>query len=306
MAPELTVARVASAPGRVVLLGEHLDHQGGTVLPVAISLRTTVTYTPGDRWVFASEGHDDDGDWTRYVRSVLDVLEARDDVTLTPGRLEINSRLPECRGLGSSAALEVAVAGAVCDLSPFELTQVCQRAENEGVGVPCGLMDQATAACAIGGHAMALDCSDGTFYHLELAHCELLVFDSGLERRLADTRYAERQAEAATPGTDAARHVAEETERVAWGIEALERGDLRALGELMNECHASLRDNYRCTTPESDALVDQLSRVRSVFGARLIGAGWGGTVLALAEPGTMLEGGVRLASDEGLSRSLAE
>jgi len=300
---EVTAGRVASAPGRVVLLGEHVDHRGGTVLPVAVSLRTTVTYTPGgDGWALASEGHEPGGPWTRYVHAVLEELAARGDVELAPGRLEIESRVPEGKGLASSAALEVAVAGAVCDLSPFELMHACRKAENEGVGVPCGLMDQATAACAIGGHAMALDCSDGTFFHLEMPPSELLVFDSGIERNLADTPYAERLEEARTPGTAAARHVEAEQHRVDQGIDALERADLRTLGLLMTQCHASLSNDYRCSTPEIDDLVRELIGIPGVLGARLIGAGWGGTILALAEPGTMLDRGLRLVSDEGLDR----
>jgi galactokinase len=273
-------ARLASAPGRVNLLGEHVDHQGGTVLPVAVNLRTTVTYTPGDAWAFRSEEHEDDGDWTRYVRAVLDVLAAEGH-DLLPGRLDIASRVPEGRGLASSAALEIAVAGAVCDAMPFDLMRLCRRAENEHVGVPCGLMDQAVAACAISGHAMALDCSDGTFFHLPLP-------------------------EAAEPGTAAARHVAEENARVARGIELLDKGDAEAFGDLMFESHASLRDLYRCSLPALDDLVDQLARVRGVYGARLMGAGWGGCVVALVEPGVRLEGGQLLVSDDGLYRMAAD
>lgn len=298
-------ARLASAPGRVNLLGEHVDHQGGTVLPVAVNLRTTVTYTPGDAWTFASEEHEDGGDWTRYVRAVLDVLAAEGH-DLVPGSLEITSRVPEGRGLASSAALEVAVAGAVSDAMPFDLMHLCRRAENERVGVPCGLMDQAVAACAIAGHAMALDCSDGTFFHLPLPEAELLLFDSGIARTLADTPYAERRAEAEEPGTDAARHVADENARVARGIELLDKGDAEAFGDLMFESHASLRDLYRCSLPALDELVDQLARVRGVYGARLMGAGWGGCVVALVEPGLRLEGGQLLVSDDGLYRMAAD
>jgi len=297
----VTRERVASAPGRVNLLGEHVDHQGGTVLPVALQWRTTVTYTPGDAWEFSSEGHDDT-DWHKYAHAIVAEL-GEAGVAPEPGRVEIASNVPEARGLSSSAALEVAIAGALSDLPPMELARLCRRAEQDGVGVPCGLMDQAVASCAIAGHAMALDCSDGTFFHVALPDDVMfLVFDLGLTRRLDETPYAQRQAEAGQPGTDAHRHVQEEMERVRLGIEALDQADVDAFGELMFESHASLRDLYRCSHPALDQLVDQLYEVRGVYGARMVGGGWGGCVLALTELGMELDGAQRVLSDDGLVR----
>ncbi len=291
------MSRVSSAPGRVNLLGEHVDHQGGTVLPVAIHLRTTVKYTPGEACEITSEGHEPLGAWERYVRAVIEkVGEAAE-----PGRLEITSTVPEGAGLASSAALEVAVAGALSDLPSLELAQLCRRAENEGVGVPCGLMDQVASACAIARHALVLDCGTETFFHLALPEMEMLLFDTGLRRSLADTAYADRVKEAMTPGTPAARHVAEERARVDRAIECLDKGDAKGLGALMVECHASLRDLYRCSFDEADELVARLSVTPGVLGARLVGAGWGGCVLALVERGTRLQGGTVLVSDDGLS-----
>jgi galactokinase len=295
------MSRVASAPARINLLGEHVDHQGGTVLPVAVNLRTTVTHTPGDAWSIRSEDHAPDGSWLRYVRGVIDVLEDAGHAP-QPGEIEIASTVPEGRGLASSAALEVALAGALCDAPPFDLAHLCHRAETENVGVPCGIMDQFTAACAIAGHVMVLDCADGRFFHVPLPPVELLVFDLGLVRHLADTPYAERRAEAQTRGTPAARHVADEQARVERGIELLDAGDIEGFGALLYESHASLRDLYRCTHPLLDDYVEQLSRVPDVYGARMIGGGWGGTVLALAEPGTRLEGAKNLLSDDALTR----
>ncbi|HEX5136741.1 MAG TPA: galactokinase family protein [Planctomycetota bacterium] len=292
------MTRHASAPGRVNLLGEHVDHQGGTVLPVAIHMRTTVTYAPAEAWDIASEGHEPGGAWERYVRAVIgEVGEAAE-----PGRLGIRSTLPEGAGLASSAALEVAVAGALApDMPSLELARLCRRAENGGGGVPCGLMDQVASACAIAGHAVVLDCDSETFFHLPLPELDMLLFDTGVRRSLADSAYAERAQEAATPGTPAARHVDEERARVDRAISCLDKGDARGLGTLMWECHASLRDLYRCSFGAADALVERLLGVPGVFGARLVGAGWGGAVLALVEPGTRLEGGTLLLSDDGLS-----
>jgi len=294
------MSRIASAPARINLLGEHVDHQGGTVLPVAVNLRTTVTYTAGDAWSFRSADHAPDGTWRRYVQGVIDVL-AEAGHAPRPGEIEIASTVPEGRGLASSAALEVAVAGALCDAPPFELAHLCHKAEAENVGVPCGIMDQFAAACAIAGHVLVLDCADERFFHLPLPPVELLVFDPGLERRLADTPYAERRAEAQTRGTPAARHVADERARVDRGIELLDAGDIEGFGALLYESHASLRDLYRCTTPRIDQYVAQLSQVPDVYGARMIGGGWGGAVLALAEPGTRLESAMNLLSDDALT-----
>lgn len=293
--------RLASAPARVTLLGEHVDHQGGTVLPVAVNLRTQVRYTPGSAWSVTSEGHEPDGDWMRYVRGVLDVLR-EEGLDPVPGELAISSSVPEGKGLSSSAALEVAVAGAVCDLPALEVARLCRRAENEKLGVPCGLMDQATSACAIGGNVFALDCSDETFFHLPIAEAVLLLVDPELPRRVGETPYAERQAEAATEGTDAHRHVVDEMARVDEGVRRLDAGDLRGFGALMTESHHSLRDLYRCSHPTLDAIVEEIVRVPGVFGAKLVGAGWGGCVVALAEVGTQLEGTQLLVPDDGLYR----
>ncbi len=289
--------RIASAPGRVNLLGEQVDHQGGTVLPVAIHMRTTVRYTPGEAWEIESEGHPPGGDWLRLIHGVIGGVGG-----CLPGRLEISSTLPEGKGLASSAALEVAVAGAICDLAPLELAALCQRAEQEAAGVPCGPMDQCVAACAIAGNVLVLDCADRTFFHLPLPEMDLLLFDSGIARRLADTPYGERRAEASTPGTPAHRHVRGEMERVRRAIDLLDRGDVEAFGALLYESHESLRDLYRCGHPALDAIVDDLARTPGVHGARMVGAGWGGSVLAVVEPGTRLDGGVRLVSDDGLAR----
>ena len=293
--------RTASAPGRVNLLGEQVDHQGGTALPVAIHMRTTVEYTPGDAWEISSEGHEPGGSWTRHVQGVIDLL-AEEGLSPSPGKLAIRSTIPERNGLGSSAALQVAVAGALSDLPPFELAQLCQRAENKTVGVPCGLMDQATSACAIQGNVMVLDCGAPSFFHLPLPPCELYLFPSGIERSLADTPYADRLEEARDPGTSAARHVASEALRVEDGVRLLEAGDVAGFGQLMYASHASLRDDYRCSLPEIDHIVEGLASVPGVLGARLVGAGWGGGVLVLVEAGEQLDGGVRLLTDDGLYR----
>jgi galactokinase len=148
---------------------------------------------------------------------------------------------------------------------------------------------------------MVLDCADGTFFHLPLPEVELLLFDPGIERRLEDTPYAERRIEAARGGSGAARHVEGERARVDRGVRLLEEGDAEGFGRLLFESHASLRDLYRCSHPALDAVVEDLARTPGVYGARILGAGWGGCVIALAEKGTRLDGATNLVPDDGLS-----
>jgi galactokinase len=163
-------------------------------------------------------------------------------------------------------------------------------------------MDQMTAACAIAGHLLVLDCSEASFFHLPLPDVEILLIDSGVERRLDNTPYAERRKEAERSGTPAAQHVENEMARVRRGIERIDAGDAAGFGALLFESHDSLRDLYRCSHPALDTIVDSLRGRSGIYGARLTGAGWGGCVVALAEPGLVPEGTVRLASDDGLSR----
>ncbi len=288
---------IASAPARVNLLGEHVDHQGGTVLPVAVDLRTTVTYTPAPRWSFETSGTVDEG-WTRYPRAVAKALGA------APGRIDVRSQIPPGRGLASSAALEVAVAAALGADDPWSLALVCHRAERDGVGVPCGLMDQVASACGRAGQVCVLDCGRPSLRWLPLPDVSILVLDSGIERRLSATPYAERAAEAAVAGTDAHRHVVAEMDRVQKGIEMLERGDVPSFGALFYESHASLRDLYRCSHPRLDELVEMCRSTPGVFGARLTGAGWGGCVVALARPGTEIPGAWALETADGVRRDL--
>ena len=148
---------------------------------------------------------------------------------------------------------------------------------------------------------IVLDCGSETFFHVPLPEMEMLLFDTGVRRSLGDTEYADRVREASTPGTPAARHVEEERARVDRAIECLDTGDAKGLGTLLWKCHASLRDLYRCSFAAADRLVEHLMGVPGVYGARLVGGGFGGCVLALVEPQTRLEGGTLLLSDDGLS-----
>jgi galactokinase len=318
-------AAVIWAPGRVNLIGEHTDYSGGLVLPVAIEFGITLEALTDDEEVtlsssdfegthaFAADGSGEAvRGWARYAQAVAAelALVGRPPVGLTGS---LSSDLLAGSGLSSSAALEVAVALALCavarfELDPLELARACQRAELRAVGVPCGILDQ--AACLLGreGSAIMLDC--GTLEHHLVTvppGCGLFIADSGVERSLENTAYAERRAQlehalglvgaARSTEVDVSdlqglddvsrrrlRHVVTENERVRQFAAALEHDDLATAGRLLGESHSSLRDDYEVSIPELDLLV-RLAEAAGAFGARLVGGGFGGSVLVLTDAG---------------------
>ena len=307
---------VARAPGRVNLIGDHTDYNGGFVLPIAIDLCTTVTAAPRHDTVVTVEASDlpdsdrfdlDDiqrtGTWRDYVRGIVKALAPEHGVDL-----HIKSNLPRGAGLSSSAALEIAVARSLSDLPLVELAVLCQRMENEFVGVRCGIMDQLVVAVAKGNHALLLDCQDLTYRHVPIpANAGIVICDSQMERRLASSGYNERRAaceQAATligvttlrhatleqveqlppPLHRRALHVVTENERTLAAASALDSGDLVALGDLMNDSHASMRDCFEIVPSEIDDLVSAVRQVPGCYGARLTGGGFGGATVNLVRP----------------------
>ncbi len=272
------------APGRVNLIGEHTDYAGGPVLPVAIDRAITVACVPSARL----ELHSAEADAAPYVAAVEAELAA---LGRPPAGVEgeITSDLPIGAGLSSSAALEVAVAAALCDaasfaLAPAALINACRRAELRAVGVPCGPMDQAASLLARAGHALLLDCATLEYEHVPVpADVAIVVIDSGVRRRLSDTRYAELE-DAIAHGRAGRRHVPAENARVLAAAAALRRGDAEALGPILAAGHASLRDDLGVSTPELDLLV-ALALEAGAFAARMTGAGFGGSIVALAPAG---------------------
>ena len=295
-----TTVCTAWAPGRVNLIGEHTDYSGGMVLPAAIQYGITLEVARVDDVVslgsdgygraepFAADGHGERAaGWARYAQAVAAELDevGRPAVGLAG---TVGSNLPAGAGLSSSAALEVAVALALCavagfELEPLELALLCQRAELRAVGKPCGILDQAACLLGLPGHALLLDC--GTLEHRPVpvpANVALLVVDSGVDHSGETSGYAQRRDELERGMPERVRHVVTENQRVRDFAAALERGDLVAAGELLLASHASLRDDYEVSTPELDLLVE-LARDAGAYGARLIGGGFGGSVLALVE-----------------------
>ena len=203
----------------------------------------------------------------------------------------IESTVPSGAGLSSSAAVEVAIAGALCTAASvhpeaLELAEACRRAEEKASGVPCGIMDQAASVLGRAGHALLLDCGALVYEHVPLPdELVLVVLDSGVRRSLGDGRYADRRHEVEAGEPKRMRHVESENGRVHDSVAALRAGDLERLGRILLEGHRSLRDDFEVSIPELDGLVER-AVAAGAFGARLTGAGFGGCVLALASPAT--------------------
>ena len=292
------------APGRVNLIGDHTDYNDGFVLPIAIDrdCRITGRATDGELVLRWEQGCDEN---SRLIAEMArDRLVAR-GVKFVGLDADVTSTVPIGVGLSSSSALAVAFVVAFCaaagaNLQPEELARAAQEAENGATGVPSGIMDQLSSLRGRVGCALLIDCRSFETKPVPLPEgVRVLVVDSGLRRRLADSAYAARRAEceaiAARLGLRAlrdatlkevedeprARHVVAENARVLAAVDALAVGDLPAVGRLMTESHASLRDDYGVSTPELDELVTRLLSL-GALGARLTGAGFGGCVVALA------------------------
>ncbi len=309
---------VASAPGRVNLIGEHTDYSGGFVLPCAVDRRVAVAIGRGEGELYSVDFRDarvmnapKDGTWADYPRGVVWALrEAAHDVPAV--RATFAGNVPQGAGLSSSAAIEAATGLALAtlfdlDIARRDLALLCQRAENAFVGVNSGIMDQYASLLCQAGHALLLDCrslaAEPLPLDLNAAGMALMVCDTRTKRALGAVPYNERREACeraarslgvrelrdATPadldrltGTDLkrARHVVTENARVLQAAEALRARDFATFGRLMYASHASLRDDFEVSTPELDAFVDA-ARAEGAVGARLTGAGFGGCAIAL-------------------------
>ncbi len=330
-----TVPEIAwRAPGRANLMGDHTDYNDGLVLPVALELST---YVAGDRAPLVHlVSLDVDGEvevdprsgdgpkrgWGAYVTGVVRAL-LEDGLEVQGLDGVVASDVPVGAGLSSSAALEVAVARALCahDIDPQRLARICQRAENDHVGVRCGIMDQMASAAARAGHALLIDCADLSVEHVPVPRdLAVLVIDSGSERSLTGSGYNRRRAEceraaralgvpslrhatlddvdrASLDGVLAARarHVVTENQRVRATAEALRSGDRGALADLFARSHRSLSEDFDVSTPEIDTLVKLAGTTEGIVAARLTGAGFGGCVVALVEAPAARAAGASLA-----------
>ena len=320
---------IARAPGRVNIIGEHTDYNDGFVMPIATDLATwTAAATRDDRLVrvyseamgapaeFSLDELQRFGGWVDYLQGVAWAL-AQEAVELRGLDAVVVSSVPPGSGVSSSAALEVSWALAMLtaagvELEPKRLALLCQRAENEFVGMKCGVMDQLASVLGRDGHAILLDCRslDHELVPVPAEEVAVVVMDTGVPRSLVDSEYNIRRTQceeaARALGVPAlrdasladleavrdkldettfrrARHVITENARVHEAAGAFAAGDFERVGELINASHFSLRDDYEVSCPELD-LICEIARVQEgCFGARLVGAGFGGCAMALVE-----------------------
>lgn len=315
----------AFAPGRVNLIGEHTDYNHGFVLPVALDRGVTVVARPSpdgmNRLVSAQGGPGQSfaldvqpgqvDDWARYPAAVAWALKQNGTPARTALECAVDGDLPFGGGISSSAALEVAFAtlwNAVdgLGLDGLRIAQLTQRAENDFVGVKCGIMDMMASALGQLDHALLIDTRDLSVAPVPFpAALRVVVCDTGMDRALAGSAYNQRRAECeaactalgisslrdAQPGDEIriddervrrrARHVLTENQRCLDFADALRAGDFSALGSLMAASHASLRDDYEVSSAELDGMVEAALSSPGCVGARMTGAGFGGCAVAL-------------------------
>ncbi|HUS32311.1 MAG TPA: galactokinase [Kofleriaceae bacterium] len=319
----------ASAPGRVNLIGEHTDYNGGLVLPTPIPQRTRVELELRDdarvivstaelatsaEFVLGNERRS--GTWLDYVQGCT-AAARRAGFPLHGANIAISSNVPLGSGLSSSAALEVAVLRAFrealhLDLDDLALALLGQRAENDLVGAPVGAMDQVAVSMGTPGAALLIDMRTLAARRIPLPHADLLVISSGIQHDHAAGDYRTRRAECEeaarllgvkllsdldvgdlaricrlpTPLRGRVRHVVTENARVRQAVEAIEQNDLVRLGVLFRESHKSMRDDYEVSIAAIDMLVEIAEAQPDVYGARLTGGGFGGSIVAIAKPGS--------------------
>ncbi|KAB2351688.1 galactokinase [Actinomadura rudentiformis] len=313
------------APGRLNLIGEHTDYNDGFVLPFALDLGVSVAAARRDdgmlhlRSLQAADqgitvpvkGGSLDG-WAAYPAGVAWLLHEHG---AGGASLLIDSDLPAGAGLSSSAALECATALALCDLYGIEMDRrelalLAQRAENEHVGMPCGIMDQSASLLATDGHALMLDCRSGLTSQVPFAPADsgltMLVVDTRATHTLTGGEYAQRRAEceeaARLLGVPALRdvkdlaaalaaladpvlrrrvqHVVTENHRVEAVVGLLRAGAVTELGSMLTASHLSLRDQFEISWPEADVAVEEALRA-GARGGRMIGGGFGGSAIVL-------------------------
>jgi galactokinase len=324
---------VVSAPGRVNLIGEHTDYNDGFVLPAAINRATAIAAgpRPDKNLMIHAENIGatilldlDDltprkvGAWSNYPGGVAYFLQQQ-GLSLRGANLVIKGDIPRGSGLSSSAALEVTSAYTYLTLnchtlSEIDVIKLCQKAENDFVGVKCGIMDQFISCLGKKDHALKIDCRSLAYEQVPFpSGLRLIVCDTMVRRALASSEYNKRREEC-TAGVIAfarhfpevrklrdvtpkqlslyeseldpvilrrSRHVITENDRVVRSVKALREGNLELFGELMYASHESLRNDYQVSCPELDAVVEICSTVDGVLGARMTGAGFGGCAICL-------------------------
>ncbi len=317
---------VVRSPGRVNLIGEHTDYNDGFVLPLAIDRAIWIALRPRDdrRVLVHSVDFDQSGEfsldglsageagWIEYPKGTAWSLQEA-GLALTGWEGVLMGDVPVGAGLSSSAALEMAAARAFAavgnlDWDPSSMAKLGQRAENEWVGVNCGIMDQLVSAAGQEGHALLIDCRSLETQPVPIPDgVAVVVLDTSTRRGLVDSAYNQRRAQCESAaaffqvpalrdvgldlfqqlssGLDEtarrrALHVITENDRTLQAAEAMRRGEICALGVLMNKSHDSLRDDYEVSSDALNAMVESARAHRACYGARMTGAGFGGCAVA--------------------------
>ncbi|HEY5703980.1 MAG TPA: galactokinase [Terrimicrobiaceae bacterium] len=341
----------AYAPGRIEFIGNHTDYNGGCALGAAVDRGISVAIAArNDREChFVSEAMNQEVvaaldhitplansfAWANYPLGVIHVLREEGFSVGQGIDLAVASSLPAGAGMSSSAAFELATAYGLAVLNGFEvdrkkMVQVCRRAENEFVGMPCGILDQGTSAFGAPDHLVHVDCLTETFTQVPMpGSCHLWIFNSNKKHSLVDSKYSERhrecseafeilrhaepeaaclahvspstvraqQRELGETGFKRALHVTEENLRVKEAVEALKSGRLEIVGALLTASHQSSKTLFENSCAELDYLVELLTDLPGVYGARLTGGGFGGAVMALTDTTFEdLEGPAKIAS----------
>jgi len=324
-----------SAPGRVNLIGEHTDYNEGFVLPVAIDKKIVMlgqlredrlvqvfdlVYKTKITFSLDSLSPSKKESWANYLMGVMDEIQ-KAGYPLQGVNLVFTSNIPQRAGLSSSAALEVVTALTMAKLNsleikPLEMAHLCRRAENNFVGVACGIMDQYVSCLGQKNYALFIDCRSNDYELIPLKdpNYQIIICNSKVQRGLVDSEYNKRKEEckiateffkhklnreiralrdiaideyekyqAQLPEIIArrARHVISENYRVQVGVQALREGNFSAFGQLMIESHRSLKNDYEVSCAELDLLVDLALKQEGVLGARMTGAGFGGCTVNL-------------------------
>lgn len=352
----ISPTKVVRAPGRVNVIGEHTDYNDGFVFPAAIDKYITMAGNLRDdgklkiysaqfdevaSFDLANISPDGEHPWANYIAGVCKLI-AEHGHSLQGMNLAVTGNIPQGAGLSSSAALEMATAYMVQSLHGFELPSVeiiklCQRAENQFVGVNCGIMDQFICCQGKKGQALLIDCRslEATPVPLLKSGFKLVISNTKVKHSLVDSEYNRRRQECeeavvrlreligapkqalrdvsvaefeqygkALPETlrMRAEHVIRENQRVLDGVEALRRGDLAYFGALMYQSHYSLQHEYAVSCPELDLMVLYARQVEGVYGSRMTGGGFGGSTVTLVRT-EVVESYITYANDKYVKKT---
>ncbi|MFW5820902.1 MAG: galactokinase [Bacteroidota bacterium] len=324
------------SPGRVNLIGEHTDYNGGYVFPCALDFGTKLVIRKNElnKYRFVTTNFDDKAElpsktglekknnhWYNYPMGVIDQFNKR-GIRFTGLDFLFSGDIPNGAGLSSSASIETVTAFALNELfdlgfEKMEMVKLCQKAENEFVGVNCGIMDQFAVMMGEKDHALFLNCATLEYEKvpLKMDGYKLIISNTNKRRGLADSKYNERRSQCETAVEllslenpienlsaisfddfqnqkalikeeivqQRAKHVISENYRVLLAIDALKANRLEQFGKLMNESHDSLREDYEVTGVELDSLVEEARKVDGVLGSRMTGAGFGGCTVSLVK-----------------------